>query len=1110
MDFVHLQVHSSYTLMKSAIHIEKLVKRASELGFEAIALTDEEVLHGSYQFIKVCQRYNVKPITGMTCHVYLPDEQRPTKFILLAKDEVGYQSLVQLSNAIHINEDQPTLSQLMELEGIIPIVSFYQNFMEELIYLNDFTRLHQLLHHINESFDQWYINVQPNQQGHVISWLQNEGKQYLDKAVVTDDVRYVNEKDRVGYEALRAMEHGATINQKSSKEDSATYLKRTIDFDPLFVKQWEGAINRTKFIAQQCEVPITSKWFTLPTYLNEKDQSSEQLLSELCYKAIHVKYSDDQQQKAKERLEHELSVINSMQFADYFLIVWDLVKFAKQSNILTGPGRGSAAGSIVAYLLNITEVDPIKHNLLFERFLNPERKTMPDIDIDFSDYRRDEVLHYVKNKYGENYVAQIITFGTFQAKSTIRELSKVFQLSREQLTYLLKQLPQQMSSLKEVILNNDYLKHYIKQSQQLIEMFQAAFVIEGLPRHHSVHAAGVIISNRPMLEKIPMFKGAEGVLLTQMPMNELESLGLLKMDFLGLRNLTLIERMIKQIEEREGKKISVEQIPKQDENTFRLLQSGYTTGVFQLESDGMKNALKSIKPTKFEDIVAVISLYRPGPMQFIETFSERKHGKTPVEYIHSDLKPVLNETYGVLIYQEQIMQIASRQAGFSLAQADLLRRAISKKDREAIEQLKAAFINGSLENGYDQHVAEQVFDWIERFADYGFNKSHAVAYSMISYQIAYFKANYPAYFYAELLTSMMHDSNKLERYLKEARQVGLRVLPPSVNESFGKFTVNDQQTIRFGLLAVKGFGKQALDEIVRARKQKTFKSLFDFCMRVSLQVVNRPIIESLIIVGAFDGIHPNRAQLLASIVQAMDQGELFSAMDDQLNWEDDLFNMEVEYTKVDAFPILKELSLEKEVMGFRISEHPISQIRRTLIRNGVLSINQMLKQPVKSNYNVVASISRMKDIRTKRGEQMAFVTLEDETNEIESVVFPKVYREVSRELEEEQMVNVHGRLDERQGSKQLIVEKIKPFNYETIPKDRHEQLYIKLHPEDEEEQLSYIKQVRNQFPGAVPIAVYSIKYKKVYQLSPNYDIDVTEDSLSQLKRFFHEEHVVLK
>ncbi|GAA0456251.1 DNA polymerase III subunit alpha [Alkalibacillus silvisoli] len=1111
MDFVHLQVHSSYTLMQSAVNIEKLVKKASEKQFKALALTDEEVLHGSYQFVKLCEQYGIKPILGMTCSVYLPDEQRPARFILLAKDEKGYQSLVRLTNDLHVNGKKLTLKDLANLEDIIPIISFYNTFMEELIYLSEFNRLAQLVELVDESFEQWYINVQPNQQGHVITWLHNEGSQYLDHSVVTDDVRYVEGKDRIGYDALKAIKHNATIQQNASTADSATYLKTLEEYDQSFTQEWKEAIKRTNDIAFKCHISMSQKWFTLPTFPKEQEnQTSVAMLSDICYKALQLKYGDEQQKAAESRLLHELSIINSMEFADYFLIVWDLVKYAKQSDILTGPGRGSAAGSIVAYLLNITEVDPIKHDLLFERFLNPERQSMPDIDIDFSDYRRDEVLHYVKRKYGQDHVAKIITFGTFQAKSAIRELSKVFQIKKEQLTYLLKQLPQQMTSLKQVVINNEGLKQYIKQSDTLIKMFQAAMVIEGLPRHHSVHAAGVIISDQPLLGRVPMFNGDDGVLLTQLPMNELESLGLLKMDFLGLRNLTLIERMMKQINEREGKTLTLNQIPQQDLKTFKLLQKGFTTGVFQLESDGMKSALRSIKPTTFEDIVAVISLYRPGPMQFIETFSERKHGKSPTEYVHDDLKPVLKETFGVLIYQEQIMQIASRLAGFSLSQADLLRRAISKKDRGSIDRLRSAFINGSTKRGYDLAVSEQIFDWVERFADYGFNKSHAVAYSMISYQIAYFKANFPAYFYAELLTSMMHDSNKLERYMKEARQIGLKVLPPSINESFGKFTVKDSNTIRFGLLAVKGFGKQAYEEIIRARKQKQFRSLFDLCQRVSLQVVNRPIIESLIVVGALDDIHPNRAQLLASIVQAMDQGELFSAMDDQFSWDDDLFNIEVEYTDVDSFPILKELSMEKEVMGFRISEHPLSRIRRTLTRQGNQTISQVVKQKLKSQHQLIASISRLKPIRTKRGEQMAFLTLEDETSDIGCVIFPKLYREVGRELSEEQMVQVYGKIDERQGSKQIIIQSIKPFDFESVPKDSHQQLFIKLLPGDETEQLNYIKTVSNQFSGTSPIAVYSLSYRKVFKLSPQFDIVINGESLEVLRDYFEKDHVVVR
>ncbi|WP_411953642.1 DNA polymerase III subunit alpha [Alkalibacillus sp. S2W] len=1104
MEFVHLQLYSSYTLMKSAISIERVVQEAKEKGFKALALTDEGVLHGSYHFVHACERHGIKPIVGMTTNVYIADEPRPVRMILLAQSETGFQSLVTLSNKEHIRQESIYLEDIEHADDLITIASFYQTVFEDLIYLQDYDHLNKLLGVLDHQLNDWYINLQPHGTSLIQSWLYNQGHSYRHKAVVTDNVRYVRERDLIGYQALQAMQHQATIHQQSSLNDNVSHLKSLNEYDETFVEEWRDAFNRTKEIADQCHLTMSQKWFDLPEFPKEQtNETSEEMLRRLCEDALQYKYDGASQPQAMKRLDHELNTINQMAFADYFLIVWDLVKYAKKEGILVGPGRGSAAGSIVAYLLNITDVDPIKHQLLFERFLNPERQSMPDIDIDFSDYRRDDVLHYVKNRYGDDRVAQIITFGTFQARSTIRELAKVFQISREQQTYLLNAIPQQTNSLKQAIKQNETLKDYITQTDQLKRMFQAAFVIEGLPRHHSVHAAGVVISDRPLTGRIPMFPGAEGVLLTQLPMEELESLGLLKMDFLGLRNLTLIERMLKQIREREGKTLTLEQIPEYDSRTFKLLQNGLTTGVFQLESSGMKKALRTIKPTSFEDIVAVISLYRPGPMQFIDTFSKRKHGFEKVEYVHDDLKSILEQTYGVLIYQEQIMQIASELANFTMSQADLLRRAISKKDREAIEQLRREFLIGVEEKGYESSLGEQVFSWIERFADYGFNKSHAVAYSMIAYQLAYFKAHYPAYFYAELLTSMMHDANKLELYVKEARQVGVKVLPPSINESFGKFTVKDHQTIRFGLLAIKGLGKQVYEEIIRARGQTPFQGLFDFCQRVSLNIVTRPILESIIIVGGFDDIHPHRAQLLASVVQAIDQGELFSGMDES-------FNMNVQYTNVPDFSILKAINMEQEVMGFRISEHPFHRMRRGLTREGYLTTKQFKELPLKKRGKLTLTVNQVKTIRTKRGEQMAFVTLEDEYGEIDGVIFPKLYREIGRDLDEEKTVQVSGDLDERNGQNQLILQKVDFIDLDQLEVDDHRKVFIKLLHEDEQAQLDYIKQIHTHFSGKTPITIYSPQQNQVYQLAPAFDIHVHDESIQALKDYFTEGHVVVK
>ncbi|WP_194840782.1 DNA polymerase III subunit alpha [Filobacillus milosensis] len=1109
MSFVHLQVKSSFSFLRSTIKINSYVQKAKELGFSACSIADHEVLHGAYEFYQACRKVRLKPLIGMSIDLYIGNDQRPVTLYIYAKNAKGYQSLVHLSNLRKLHSVQITLKHIEECEGIIPIVSFYNTYVEELIYLDDQSKISEIVSLLNQSLNTWYVSVEPitSRKELVTNWIESRENIYS-KAILMNDVRYLREKDRIGYESLYAIDQSSSLVSIRREVPKGIHLLTEDELNEKLDHKWEQSKQLTNVIAEQCDIELPDQWFGLPSFPDTKGLSSAEHLREICVVQISRLYKTEQD-AAMKRLNHELNVIESMNFSDYFLIVKDIVDYAKRENILIGPGRGSAAGSIVAYLLGIIEVDPLKYDLLFERFLNPERMGMPDIDIDFSDYRRDEVINYVARRYGSEHVAQIMTFGTFQARSTVRELSKVFQIEKDQLTFILKQLSHQASSLKDLINNNNELKEYIKQSSSLREMFQAALIIEGLPRHYSTHAAGIVISDQPMSDYVPVVQGQDLVMLTQYPMQQLEAVGLLKMDLLGLRNLTLLERMIKQVEENEGKSINLNKLPFNDLKTFELLRKGFTTGVFQLESDGMKKALKAIKPNQLEDIVAVNALFRPGPMQFIETFAKRKHGKEPITYIHQDLENILKSTYGVLVYQEQIMQAVNQFAGFSLGQADLLRRAISKKDAQAIQQMKEDFINGSQEQGYEQATAIELFNWIERFANYGFNKSHAVAYSIISYQTAYFKANYPEYFYAELLSSVMHDHDKLEKYINEARQQGIKLLPPSINRSFGKFTVEAPKQIRFGFLAIKNVGKQAYDEIIFARKDKPYKDLFDFCKRVNLKTINQSVIETLILAGAFDETRRHRAQLLSAVMPAIEQGDLFSDMDDQLNWSNELFDMDIEYPDVDPFPVIKQLNMEKEVLGFIISPHPLSYIRRALKRKGMLTIKESIAR--KGSYVfLIASISSIHHIRTKRGEQMAFLTIRDETEEIDSVMFPKLHREVHRWLEEDLFIQIKGKVDERNGKTQIILNEIHPFEIDQLPKTSDAQIFIRIGEGNEQAYLNKIYDISKQYEGNTPVVIYDSIRNRTYQLSEQYDLPEDENVISELNHIFNEENVKIK
>ncbi|WP_162297871.1 DNA polymerase III subunit alpha [Halalkalibacillus sediminis] len=1112
MGYVHLQVHSSYTLLESTIDIDSYVEKAAEEGLNEIALTDHENLHGAYQFYKKCIAKHIKPIIGMTIDFFVEDEKRPCRMTLLAKNWIGYQGLVQLSNSVQVNNKQLRLEDFKAFRhDVLPILNIYDTFLEEMLFLQQEEVPYSVFEQMDSVFEQWYINVEPLRinSTQTNEWLNGLTQNRRDQLVVTCDVRYLKEDHKSAYEAMLAMKKTSTVEAVATETNSATHLLSVDELNNRIDGDWFNECERSAMLANQCQIEFPRQWFSLPTFEQQKYDSSDEQLEALCNKQIDHKYKNNHAE-AKQRLEYELSVIQNMKFSDYFLIVWDIIRYAKQQKIMVGPGRGSAAGSIVAYLLDIIEVDPLKHELLFERFLNPERTSMPDIDIDFADYRRDEIIRYVNEKYDAGRAAQIITFGTFQARSTIRELSKVFQIDSDTVNQLLKFLPQQVTSLKKVVKESEELKTYVKKSNQLIKLFQAAFVIEGLPRHHSTHAAGVVIGDKPMTDRVPMIQGQDGVLLTQFPMKDLESIGLLKMDFLGLRNLTLLERMMKQIGEREGIYINLKDIDQNDEKSFQLLRNSLTTGVFQLESNGMQRVLRLVQPNQFEDIVAVNALFRPGPMQFIETYAKRKNGREKVKYIHQSLEPILKDTYGVLVYQEQVMQVVSKMAGFSYGEADLLRRAISKKDLPAIQQMKRKFIDGAIQNDYQQETAQEIFDWIERFADYGFNKSHAVAYSMISYQLAYFKANFPAYFYAELMSSVMHDHEKLYRYIQEAKRQGIKILPPSVNESFGKFTVSNNQHIRFGLLAIKGFGRQSLDEIIKARKPKPFESIFDFCQRVSLSAVNQSTIETLVIAGAFDETNRNRAQVLASIMQAIEQGELFSDMDQQISWDRELFNIEVEYTDVEPFPILKELQMEQQVLGFTLSDHPLSHVRRALTRKGMQTIAQAFTVQIKKTIQMVSSIDSIKSIRTKRGEQMAFVTLQDETGDIDGVIFPDVHREIGRWIEEGLIVQVKGTIEERNDKRQLILKEVSNFSIEDLPKTNDQQIFIKLTEGNEKDGVAQLRDLSSQYPGGTKVVVYSPTQKKSYQLSESYDLELTSENLESLRDIFQDDHVVVK
>lgn len=1110
MDFVHLQVRSGYSLMRSTNTIEKLVATAKERGFTSLALTDEGVMYGAVSFYQTCHKYGIKPIMGITVRVFNGDLSE--ELVLLAKSNHGYEKLVELSSYLQLREQAGIAREDLRgyTQDCIGILPLYNSSLHPFILRNEDQQLLEGLQDWKGYFGEsdFYIGIEDHgleEERHLHVAL-DEVMPDGTPMVALQDVWYLNEEDVYAYDCLQSIRSNTKWDGQPDTNQKHHHFRSSLDMFNLFGEWRPELLSQTVDIANQCDVTLNFDRRMLPSYPVPIEGTSDQYLRSLCEEGLQRRYGNPSEE-VRERLDYELKVIEAMQFSDYFLIVWDFMAYARKEKIMTGPGRGSAAGSLVAYLLYITDVDPIEYELLFERFLNPDRVTMPDIDIDFSDVRRDEVIQYVAEKYGTEHVAQIITFGTFGPRSAIRELIKAMGIDQQEAAYLMKFIPQQSpGSIVEIVQETPELKEYIQGSDQMKRLFRIATRLEGLPRHASTHAAGVVISQEPLMKNVPLTSGHNGVPLTQFAMNELEAIGLLKMDFLGLRNLSLIERMTDTIKKKESSRITFDTYS--DPATFSLLRNGKTTGVFQLESKGMRDVLERLEPTHFEDIVAVNALYRPGPMEFIQTYINRKNGSEEVNYPHPDLHPILHKTYGVLIYQEQIMQIAHKMAGFSLGQADILRRAVSKKKEQAIVEQKDAFINGCRSNGYSKDVAEEMFQWIVRFSNYGFNRSHAVAYSIISYQLAYLKAHYPAYFMAELMSSVSTD--RIQSYINEARDLSVKVLPPSINRSFGRYTV-ERGAIRIGLGSIKGVGKNALREILQTRKAKLFNHLFDFCRRVSLSVVNRPVMESLILAGCFDESNPNRASLLASLDHAMEQGELFSETNEQESFFMEEIELGANYVEVEPFSKMKQLSMEREVLGVYISSHPLASYREQLRENGFLSLREASQAARKKSLKSSVVVQQLKTIRTKRGDPMAFLTLGDEQTEMEAVVFPDLFREVRQWIDEELLIFIEGRMEERNGKLQWILEKIGPFQEEELQSSSTEsrRLFLKIQ-DDQDSTLKKVKEITTQYPGKVPVIVHYPIRKETYQLGISYAIDPKHEAIKLLEGELGKENVVLK
>lgn len=1119
MSFIHLHVYSAYSLLTSTVSVHELIDNAKKKGFRAIALTDRNVMYGTIEFYKLCIKNNIQPIIGLTVDVESEIEKEVSyPLVLLAENEKGFKNLLKISSAVQTKATNGIPFKWLKhyAEGLIAISPGIEGEIEQNLSNDKQEQAIEIIKKLQSIFgrESFYLAVQNHQieqEGIVTKKIQSIAEDLTIPLVATNRVHYLEQEDMFAHECLLAIKNGDKLQDEHRErlESNQFYLKTAQEMVEVFSEIPE-ALENSISIAKRCMVNIELNKTYLPEYPTADGQPAEKYLEMLCQKGLMERFSAPSQEHF-ERLAYELSVINSMKFSNYFLIVWDFMRYARENGILTGPGRGSAAGSLVAYVLYITDVDPLSHQLLFERFLNPERISMPDIDIDFPDHRRDEVIEYVAKKYGELHVAQIVTFGTLAAKAAIRDVGRAFGLNTKELEQLSRRIPARLGiNLKDAYKESQHLRAFVDENPVNRKLYETALKLEGLPRHTSTHAAGVIISEKQLIELIPIQQGHNQVYLTQYSMEHLEEIGLLKMDFLGLRNLTLLESIVSSIHKKTGRKVDIKTIPLNDEKTFELLARGETTGIFQLESEGMRKVLLRLKPSRFEDIVAVNALYRPGPMENIPLFIDRKHGRQAVEYLHKDLEPILENTYGVIVYQEQIMQIASTMAGFSLGEADLLRRAVGKKQKEVLDRERNHFVQGALKKGYEQALANEIYDLIVRFANYGFNRSHAVAYSMIAYQLAYLKANYPLYFMAGLLTSAIGNETKIAQYIMESKQKEMEILPPSINYSGFSFQV-EKTGIRYSLAAIKSVGAAALREIFQARKSKKFEDLFDFCTRVSSKAINRKTLEVLVHSGSFDEFKEDRAVLLASLDVALEHAQIFKVDESsQVELFLDEFQLKPKYVQVDPIRLEDKLSFEKEALGFYLSDHPVSIYEKSLKQAGASVLFELSADHKRAAAGVY--IVSLRKIRTKKGDSMAFLNVSDSSGEMEAVTFPIVYKKYSHLLDHGKFVVMEGKVEERDGKLQFIIQQVSEIEPWLSTKTKKESiLYLKIvQGKQDEHSLNQLKQLFKGNTGKTKVVLHYETSKKTIRLGDEFMIEPSSTLLKLLSEFLGNNNVVLK
>ena len=1106
--FVHLHLHTQFSLLDGANQIEPLIRQIKTFGQPAVAMTDHGNMFGAIEFYRKAKEIGVKPIIG--CEAYMALGSRHAKkdsglahndyyhLILLARNLTGYQNLIKLVSKAYLEGfyykprmDKEILKE--HHEGLIALSGCLSGEIPYLIGQKDMAGALAVAGEFQELFgkEHFYLEVQANGLDH--QRIANAGLIEIHKKLGiplagTNDCHYLKKEDARPHELMLCLQTGKTLSDPARMkfDTDQLYVKSTDEIAPAFA-EFPGAVANTCRIADCCDLELALNKTHLPQYKAPEGYTRESYVEYLAIEGLKSRLTERPSTIPlavyEQRLREELMVICSMGFAGYFLIVWDIIRFARNRNIPVGPGRGSAAGSLVAYALRIPDLDPLVYTLLFERFLNPERVSLPDIDMDFCMDRRGEVLNYVVEKYGSDHVAQIITFGTLGAKAAIRDVGRVLEMPYADADKVAKLVPNQLNiTLEQALETEPRLRELVETDPKVRELMTIARSLEGLARHASTHAAGVVISEEPLTDHVPLYKGANDEIVTQYSMGDVEKIGLVKFDFLGLKTLTMIRRAETLIHESHPGQppLSVELLPFDDAKTFALLSSGKTTGIFQLESSGMRDLLSGFKPDRFEDIIAIIALYRPGPMDLIPDFIKRKQGKVPIVYELPELEPILKDTYGVIVYQEQVMAIANTVAGFSLGQADILRRAMGKKKPEEMEKLRVKFLEGARQNKIAEKKAEKLYELIQKFAGYGFNKSHAAAYAVVCYHTGYLKAHYPTEFMAALMTTDMGNQDKIVGYFTECRDLGIKVLGPDVNESQKNFAVVDG-AIRFGLAAIKNVGEGAVDSVLAIRADSgRFTSFFDFCRRVDLHKVNKRMLEGLIKAGAFDSLGAKRSQLMAMLDHGIEDGAAAqqerergqtSIFGEELNGDGSAHgHIEPALPNVPEWDQAQRLKYERELTGFYITAHPLARYEATIHALATATTVGIAELSDGKEVRLCGIIATVKSMLTKKGDRMAYMTLEDLQGTVEVIVFPDLFKTVGELIAPERLIRVTGTIDRGDKGTKIRGTKIEPLA--DVQTQSIKRIHIRLATKPEvKDQLPRLLDVFKRHPGATAVSL---------------------------------------